>query len=76
MTRDDDNNNNNNSNLLLIFKYKILGSDSIPVTEKYNPASILTLHCLIQQSHIHALDPRNTADNKYHVETVREFAVD
>jgi len=45
-------------------------------TEKYIPPSILTLYYLIQQSHTHDLDPRNTADNKYHVVTVRGFTID
>jgi hypothetical protein len=70
--------------LLLIFEYTLkLISITVVVrlppllqTQKYIPPSILTLHCLIQQSHTYTLDPRNTADNKYHVVTVRGFTSD
>jgi hypothetical protein len=55
---------------------KPTGPASTPANTKYIPTSILTLHGSIQQSHTHAVDPRNTADNKYHVETVRGFTSD
>jgi len=74
--------------LLLIFKYtlkvipttvQMVGLYLLPPllqTQNYIPTSILTQHCLIQQSHTYILDPRNTADNKYHVVTVRGFTSD
>jgi hypothetical protein len=74
--------------LLLIFEYplKVIPTNCFLVglqiltpllqTQKYIPTSILTPHCLIQHSHTHALGPRNTADNKYHVVTVRGFTSD
>ena len=70
--------------LLLIFEYTLkLISITVVVrlppllqTEKYIPPSLLTQHCLIQQSHTYTLDPRNTADNKYHVVTARGFTSD
>ena len=53
-----------------------MGMPPLLQTQKYIPTSILKLHGSIQHSHTDAVDPRNTADNKYHVVTVRGFASD
>jgi len=71
--------------LLLICEYTlkviptsviVVGLPPVLQTQKYIPTSILTLHCLIQQSHTYTLGHRNSADNKYHVVTVRGFTSD
>jgi hypothetical protein len=55
---------------------KSWGVDSTPANTKLYPIININTALLIKQSHTHALDARNTADNKYNVVTVRGFTVD